>query len=226
MYAAPRVLLYTVALVLALAAPAAGQTVVPIGPFAGDHFEGFELGLPNGTSMQNLSIFGSTAVIANTTTGGELKFTNNSSLGGDLVLARTGLGMLGQIGIAEWTFTNNVTRFGGYWENNSRFDDAQVAFYDVNNNLLATLTATDPHLAQTWTWNGWESSVPIHRVVATGNDTGFLNGFIWFDDMQIRTATAGVPEPSTLILSGAAGCALLGCLWLKRRASRNSGVGR
>jgi hypothetical protein len=92
--------------------------------------------------------------------------------------------MLGQLGISMWRFTTPLTQFGSYFANNSRFDDAQVDFYDEYGNLIDSVTATVPNSGD-WTWNGWESDVPIMYIVITGNDQEFFNGFIWFDDVQV-----------------------------------------
>jgi hypothetical protein len=96
--------------------------------------------------------------------------------------------MLGQLGISEWEFTPPLVRFGCYFQNNSRFDDATVDFYDVSDTLIGSETAKVPKTFRGWTWNGWQSAVPIHRLVITGNDAAFLHGFIWFDDVQVTTA--------------------------------------
>jgi hypothetical protein len=89
-----------------------------------------------------------------------------------------------------------ISRFGAYFQNNSRFDDATVDFYDVDNQLIGSVTATVPKSLRAWTWNGWQSDVPIRRVVVTGNDTAFLHGFIWFDDVTVTT----VPPPPAMII--------------------------
>jgi hypothetical protein len=96
--------------------------------------------------------------------------------------------MLGQIGISEWEFSTPLTKFGAWFANNSRFDDATVDFYDVNGSLIGSARARVPKSLRGWTWNGWQSDVPIHRLVVTGSDAGFMHGFIWFDDVQVVTA--------------------------------------
>jgi hypothetical protein len=61
---------------------------------------------------------------------------------------------------------------------------------------VATLTATTPAPGNVWVWNGRESTVGIGRVEVTGNGT--LQGFLWFDDMEMTT----VPAPGVLALAG------------------------
>jgi hypothetical protein len=184
---------------LVLAAPAQGAITL-LAPFQGTVSENFDnLGITG--AQQEISIFRQTATVSNLTSGGALKIEYSSSLNGVLVVPRSAPLMMGQIGISEWVFNTPLTKFGGYFENNSRFDDATVDFYDASNNLLGSLTATIPKTLRAWTWNGWESDVPIHRLVITGNDVGFLHGFIWFDDFQ----AVAIPEPSAFALLGLAG---------------------
>src|SRR5262245_11279002 len=155
--------------------------IISIGPFVGTNSENFDdTGVDGAT--QTLNVFDGLASIRNLTSGGALKVERSSSLDGDLVVPRSPPWMVGQLGIAEWTFAKPVSEFGGYFENNSRFDDAVVDFYDRSGSRIDSLTATIPKSAQTWTWNGWRSDTPIQSIVITGNDAGFLNGFIWYDD--------------------------------------------
>jgi hypothetical protein len=129
--------------------------------------------------------------------------------------------MVGQLGIAQWTFATPVSDFGGYFENNSRFDDAKVDFYDRSGSLIGSQTATVPKDAQTWTWNGWHSDIPIGQIVITGNDVGFFNGFIWYDDFEANVAQiAAVPEPASwaLLATGS----LVVAPWVRRRFGRRS----
>src|SRR5262249_42747537 len=138
--------------------------------------------------------------------GGSLKMEFSSSLGGRLVVPHSPPLMMGQLGISEWEFNDPLFQFGGYFANNSRFDDARVDFFDANGALIDSVTATVPtaQFPGDWTWHGWQSEVPIKRFVITGNDTEFLSGFIWFDDVQANPASV-VPEPSSLVLLGLSG---------------------
>jgi hypothetical protein len=184
--------------------PAARGDFISIGPFQGalsDDFNSYSQG-----ARQEQSIMGGAGTVRNLTPGGSLKMEFASSLGGRLVLPHSPPLMMGQLGISEWEFNDPLFQFGGYFANNSRFDDAQIDFFDVNGALIASVTATVP-VAQfpgDWTWNGWQSDVPIKRIVITGNDTAFVNGFIWFDDVQANPSLA-VPAPSSLVLLGCSG---------------------
>ena len=218
-----RMTVLTACVVGCLAPGVRAQPVTPIGPFSGQFHENYDnLGLNFGDAVSQLSLFGGSAVIRNLTSGGSIKYAGNSTLGGDTVVARSAPGMIGQLGIAQWDFTQPVDRFGSYFENNSRFDDAVIDFYDTSLTKIATLNVTDPHALQAWTWNGWQSTVPISRVVVTGNDSGFLNGFIWYDDSEIRLAPSSVPEPTTFLLVGCGICGVAGIAWRRRRAGRTA----
>jgi hypothetical protein len=212
-----RILALSLGLVLVAGRPATGQGVTSVGPFTGSHSENFDsLGFPFGSAHSQMTIFGGFGTVRKLTEG-SIKYEFDSNLGGDQVNNRSGPAMIGQLAISEWSFDTPVSRFGGYWENNSRFDDARVDFYDASGVLFDTETALVPKIAQAWTWNGWESEVPIGKIVVTGNDVGFLNGFIWYDDMEV--VAAPVPEPSAVLLVGVAGYALLAVLSRRRRSS-------
>ena len=55
--------------------------------------------------------------------------------------------MIGQLGVLEWVFHMPIQKFGGYFENNSRFDDATLEFYDAQDQLIGVMNATVPRLA-------------------------------------------------------------------------------
>jgi hypothetical protein len=164
--------------------------IARLGAFQGTASDGFDqLGITG--AQQRISILGGTATVSNLTHGGALKIESASSLDGVLVTAHSRVFMLGQLGISEWIFSTSLIKFGAYFANNSRFDDARVDFYDASDTLIGSETARVPKSLRGWTWNGWQSAVPIHRLVITGKDAGFLHGFIWFDDVQ------AVPAPQS-----------------------------
>ncbi|MEM8677905.1 MAG: hypothetical protein AAGF97_00995 [Planctomycetota bacterium] len=164
--------------------------VVSVGPFTGDNSENFNSfqGGTGGHAM--LDIFDGEATLVKGAAG-SVKIEFSSSRGGDLVTPRSGPVFAGQFDVMEWVFHRPIRQFGGYFENNSRFDDVAVEFFDANDDLLGVASATAPHDAQAWTWNGWRFSTPVHRLTTAGNDIDFIQGFVWFDDMEISYVPEG-----------------------------------
>ena len=211
----------TVSASVLIATTASRADIIPIGPFVGSSSENFDHTGVDGAT-QTLTVFGGLATIQNTTPGGALKVERSSSLDGILQLPRSAPWMVGQLGIADWTFTTPVSDFGGYFANNSRFNDATVDFFSTSGALLGSLNATVPNTALTWTWNGWHSDTPIASLIITGNDAGFLNGFIWYDDFELKPAAA-VPEPASMTLLATVGVACVPWAW-RRRLMRFAGI--
>src|SRR5262245_25137662 len=77
--------------------------IISIDPFVGTNSENFDQTGVDGAT-QTLDVLGGLATIRNLTSGGALKVERSSSLNGDLVEPRSPPWMLGQLGIAEWTF--------------------------------------------------------------------------------------------------------------------------
>ncbi len=171
--------------------------IIAIGPFTGSASDTFDQYNTN-MAVQVLDVFDGLGTISNLTEDGAIKVEWSSNFNGDLVTPISGM-MMGQLGIGQWDFNTPVTRFGGWWENNSGQDDATLEFYDVNNNLIGEMIADVEVNAQQWTWNGWEFDTPISRIVVTGN--GIINGFIWYENMQVDF----VPTPGAIALFGVAG---------------------
>ncbi len=189
--------------------------ITAVGPFVGDLSENFS-SFPGGTGgLTSLDIFGGEVTLFRGE-GGSVKIEFSSERGGDLVVPRSSPVMLGQFGVMEWTFHTPISQFGGYFENNSRFDDIVISMYGANNQLIGTVSAHAPAAAQAWTWNGWHSDTPIHRLTTAGNDVVFLNGFVWFDDMEITFAT--IPEPSVGLPILLISLAAMG--WNRKRSHR------
>jgi hypothetical protein len=189
--------------VAALAGSACGD-VVPIGPFSGEFHEPLNFSNTNISASQ--PIFGGRAHLNSYNGQTFIHLLLGDTIGGDTVTPRTGQYILGWTqGPGIFVFDTPVTRFGGYMNNNSGADDATVRFFDAANNPLGTLTATVPAPGNVWVWNGWESSTPIARIEVTGN--GLIQGFLWFDDMEMTT----VPAP------GAAGAGVTLLIGLGRR---------
>lgn len=183
-------LLFAIACLLGV--PPAGGEVMPVGPFAGEMSESFNYS--SVTALESLPVFdeaGALTVDLDQSPDGAIKIEWSSQFLGKTVTPISTM-MGGQLAIANWTFDEPVSHFGGWWENNSGEDDATVSFYDVNDQLIDTAVATIPFMPpQGWTWNGWTSDVPIARIEVVGN--GVVNGFIWYENMQIITAPQGTP---------------------------------
>jgi hypothetical protein len=164
-------------------------TITSVGPFTGTLHENFDE-FPTDTAVRFLDLFNNQARITVEGTSNSIKLEFSSSLGGDLVTPMSRL-MCGQLGIADWTFTTPVTRFGGYWENNSHADDATAEFFDANGVLFDTRVVPVSTSLQQWQWNGWDfGDTPVSKIRVTGN--GLINGFIWYENMELVQVT---PEP-------------------------------
>ena len=165
--------------------------IVSVDQFTGDVTETFNQ-YDNTTAAQSIPVFGGAGTLQNLSAGGAIKIEFASTFMGYQVSPIDDM-MGGQLGVAQWVFNQPITRFGGWFENNSGADDAVISFFDVNNVLIQALPANIP-FAEDWTWNGWQSDTPISRIVVFGNGT--VNGFLWYENMQIDFAD--VPEPSAI----------------------------
>lgn len=179
--------------------------ITTIDEFTGTHTEDYDS--ITGVAFQELPIMNGLVTLRNLTDGGAIKIEPNSALNGDWVFPRSGIRMMGQLGILEWEFSQPIIQFGSYFENNSGTDDAVIEFFDLNDTSLGIFDVDTSASSQQWTWNGWESDDPISRMVVTGNSSTFLNGFIWYDDTQVTIAS--VPEPSSILMMLGAGTMFL-----------------
>src|SRR3954467_14795784 len=113
--------------VIGLFAMPALATITNVGPFTGTLRENFDE-FPTDTAVRFLNLFNNQARITVEGDANSIKLEFSSQLGTDLVTPISRL-MCGQLGIADWTFTTPVSRFGGYWENNSHADNATAEFF-------------------------------------------------------------------------------------------------
>ena len=118
------------ALALLLAASAARADITPIPPFTGDFSDDF--GSYPFSAHSTLDIMGGFATITRLNPEGSIKIEFSSQLGSDLVTHRSPDRMMGQLSVLEWVFDEPVSHFGGWWENNSRFDHANVEFFNAS----------------------------------------------------------------------------------------------
>lgn len=187
---------------LALVPACCVADITPLAPFVGERRE--PLNGPVGpfgfTIVASLDVFGGAMTITTPHFPATLvHYFLGSSLSGDPVSARTGQYVLGTTeGPQEWLFPTPIRRIGSYFNNNSGANDATVEFFGAAGQPLGTRVANIPAPGNTWTWNGWESDVPISRMRITGN--GALNGFIWMDDMELSFTPA--PASGAVLLAG------------------------
>ena len=154
----------------------------------GDNFEDFTSLLGTPVHVDSVDVFDGDVTLNIVGDEGSIFVAGGSSLGGDLVTAYTAPLAISQLGIMEWKFHRPINRIGGYFENSSRFDDATFEFYGADNELIGTGLADVSEDGQQWVWNGWESTIPIHRIISRGHDVEFLSGFIWYDNLEISYA--------------------------------------
>jgi len=170
----------------------ASAVVTPIGPFSGQLHE--PLNFSTTQIVAQLPIFGGAGSL-NSVDGvtTSIHLLLGDTFNGDTVTPRTGSYILGFTqGPGVFILPTAVRQFGAYFNNNSGADGAAVSFFGAGNALLGTLAATDPAPGNVWTWNGWESDVGITRITVTGNGT--INGFLWFDDLELTL----VPDPGAM----------------------------
>ncbi len=164
--------------------------IVPIGEFVGDYQEDME-SHSGGQFVECLPnrVFDATADLCTPgsehgliSTGWGFQCTIFSHGGGQF------FGSAGQY--AEYTFDEPVGKFGGWFGSHSGFDNATIEFYDVDDNLLETLTADIPSDCE-WYWNGWETQgAAIGRISIIG-DNPYGGGFVLMDDMEYSLYQTG-----------------------------------
>jgi len=195
-YSAPQFVGICTAIALTVVTNARSHAdITPIAQFTGQWSENFDE-FPADGAFRSLNLFGGHGSVRVEGDNNSIKLEWYSSLGGDEVIPISNL-MCGQLGIADWEFQQPVMRFGGFWENNSHADDATAEFFDAGDTLIGTRVVPVSATAQHWVWNGWQFDTPVSRIRVTGN--GLINGFIWYENMEITPAPV-VPEPGSLLV--------------------------
>jgi hypothetical protein len=185
------------AAVVATAATSLAQT--PIGPFTGQHSEGFETyGLVLFTPCMPSGVFNGTAQLCTPTSSG------CHTTGGWSFMCQIGTHSGGWLfgsagGHVEFTFPQPAFQFGGYFGSHSGSPDATVNFYDAGNNLLGSVTAGIPADCQYY-WNGWSTTVGFSRIEVIGNNP-FGGGFVIMDDLEVDYS-GGAPTPTVYCTAG------------------------
>ena len=176
----------------------ASASVVPVGEFTGQMFEGFENVLPPGGYPGPISLFNGnvtmddtlahTCVISYVWQGpGGVVYPYDGNLFGGTVAGSTLFG-----------FPTPVTDFGGFFTTVGASSGGTVVFRDAHGGLLDTLPLNvDPIV---WAWQGWHSDVPIGSIEVVGANIPMAS--TQYDDLVLNQ----VPEPAAfgLLALGAA----------------------
>jgi hypothetical protein len=178
-----------------LLASAGSAQIVPVAPFTGALFEGYEMVLSG--FHQQLTAFGGAATV-NSTGGAGLHITTGWGFQ-STVFPHSGARFMGGAGVNySYVVSAPANRFGGFFSTNANTPGAVATFFDANNvQIGAPLPVVAP--SGQWAWNGWQTTGPgISRVLIVANNE--FSGFIMNDSMQLDA----VPEPATLVVLGAA----------------------
>jgi hypothetical protein len=179
----------------ALSAAATAQ-IVPVGPFTGNLQDGFE----TQTAFQFTP-----CIVPDIFQGaGQLCDSNNqaahvtSGWGFQCTIFPHSGGRLSASAGAYYimTFNQDVSQFGGYWGVNSGYPDATLDFYDINNNLIGSVTATIPADCS-WNWGGWQTNGAAIRRIDIKGLNPYGGGFVDMDDMELTLGGGGCSSTPT-----------------------------
>src|SRR5262245_29543853 len=160
---------FSVFVALGLIASAAAQ-IQPIAPFVGAVRDNVDSYTSTFIISDHLTILGGDLTVRSHNGNTLVHLISGSTLGGDHVAPRSPAWMLGVTeGPMIWDFNTPALQIGAYWDTNSGANDATAQFFDATGDLIGTQVVTIPAATNQWIWNGWQSSVPIGRMVITGN---------------------------------------------------------
>jgi hypothetical protein len=170
----------------------AADAQTPIGPFVGQHSEGFD-GPAQATFAPCLSfrVFDLSAD-ACTATGSSGCHTTGSQFFSCLISAASQPNFFSSIdGAVEFSFDDEVERFGGLFGTNQFFPDATIELFDVLGNPLGSVVATFAADCQ-WHWQGWDFGglSQVRRIRVSGTPV-FSEAFVDMDDLQIDYVGGG-----------------------------------
>lgn len=174
------------------AAAQLGPQVTPVAPFAGELTEGFEGRPRSQTTCLSGGVFNGEAELCATTS--VISTTNVFACS---ITARTGGRMFhSTFSPATFTFNEPVMRFGGYFgANHGGEPGADVEFFDSAGNLIGVGDAVIPADCS-WTWNGWQSDVPVTTIVVAGRGAPGFGGQIQMDDLVADSELPCYPDCS------------------------------
>lgn len=155
------------------------SAVSPIKPFVGDVFEGFESIQSPGPHMGPMPIFSGASTFDDEFTDPWITF-NLSGPGGEIVPFNGNLMGLNPTGWTVFEFEEPVVRFGGYMGLVNENQGGSVSFFDAQGALIETLSFSLP--VGQWEWHGWESDVPMARIVIHPSENPGTTAV--YDDLQ------------------------------------------
>jgi hypothetical protein len=170
--------------VVALSSFAFAQT--PIGPFTGQSSEEFVPPQAIFVPCMPYRVFNNTADMCTPSGGGCHTTTGWSNQ--CTIYAYSGSHFFGSVnGPVEIAFDTAITKFGGWFGNNSNSPDGTVWFYDAAGVQIGTATVVDASDCA-WHWNGWSLSTPAKKVrLASSNGTGT---YLMMDSLQVDHSVA------------------------------------
>lgn len=171
------------ALLASFASARANGTVTPVPQFVGDKSDKLDNITPVFVIDQRVDVFGGDATFVSLADTTSIHLWGGSCLGSDCANPKSGAFLIGATTAQSIEFNVPVTSFGSFFTNTSSKDDAIATFFDVNGGFIGAEVVNIPVQGKQWYWNGWESDVAIGRIEFHGQ--GFLEGFLWFDNMQL-----------------------------------------
>jgi hypothetical protein len=201
-------------------------SVIPIGPFVGDHLESFipDFGGANITPCvePRFHMFDDTADLCTSTGGGWAHITGGWGFMCSIGPKDTPWLFAVTEGHAVYTFDTPVGKFGGWFGSNAYppgvIPTGTIEFYDPADLLISTLPITMTPSC-TYAYNAWEVSGNTIKKIRVKNSV-FGGAYLQMDDMAIGPAAPPVPEvpsDSTASVSVMAALMLGGLAFFSRK---------
>lgn len=172
-----------------LGAPALGQ-VTQVGPFSGEHDEGFEP--PAFSDSGIIRVLDNTADLATPWGSGVMIVDGfdvplgptclNYTAHGGMYAAFTLAGFVP--GDVTYTSDQPLDRFGGYFLLNAPGHSVLAYFFDANDQQVGADVVPVPVDCTNWTWVGWDfGSLAVQRVHLASSDA--FGGHLIMDDIEV-----------------------------------------
>ena len=182
-----------IAAVMLVGVSLASASIIEIGEFTGEMYEGFEaISSPSGLPSP-IDICDGQATLDDTLAHTIMIATSlYSALTDEYIFPYNGNMMGGSVtGWAAFEFDTPVTEFGSYIGTADELSGSTVTFYDDLGAVIDSFPILIEH--PIWAWHGWHSDTPIKRIELKADNTPGKP--LVFDDVQ-----ANVPEPAALSL--------------------------